>query len=98
MRSFLKYLSTRRKYWSPLRKLLELKIPESIIGVLQGMFSNAAGCVTQRGRFCGSLGSLPKYLSAVIGGVPPTATLVGTYVFRIFVPNEPGLFEIGRAH
>src|SRR6516162_6662909 len=78
MRSFEKYLSTRPKYWVPFRKLVELKMPESNIDVEQGRLNVAA------------VPQVPGKMSlAVLTTVVPPM-LVGTYVFRMWVPNVPG--------
>src|SRR5947208_595007 len=78
MRSFLKYLSTRTKYWSPLRKLLELKIPVSIIRVEQGKLLVAA------------VPQVPGKMSFAVFDTLLPLNPVGAYVFSIFVPKVPG--------
>src|SRR6267142_786233 len=84
MRSFLKYLSTRTKYCSPFRKLVELKTPLSIIGVAQGRPLVAA------------VPQVVGKISAAVFATPLTVAPEGLYVFRIFVPNVFGKFATAK--
>src|SRR5258708_38803313 len=80
MRSFLKYLSTRTKYCVPLRKLLELNIPVSTIGVEQGKLLVAA------------VPHVAGKTWLAVRDTPLTVTPEGLYVFKILVPKVFGKF------
>src|SRR5438270_7429974 len=84
MRSFLRYLSTRTKYCVPLRKLVALNVPESIIGVEQGKL------------FVAAVPHVPGKISYAVFCLKKKTMWVGTYVVRTFVPKVFG--ELVFAH